>query len=303
MSKHSFQLKSMTAYGRGGVSFAYGSFSVEIQSVNRRYLEVNINLPRLFARFEGSLRKRIAQRVGRGMVNVLVGWRPEGQTPVTVIPNLTLAKSVKQAWEKIAFDLGLEAAVDLSLLAREKDLLLFEEEIPEEKSYQTALNACLEEALDHLVAMKEKEGHALSRDLHQRTYILDDLIQEIEKQAPQRCEKYRQKLVERLEELFTTSPEQEERLLREAALLAERIDITEEVVRFKSHIGQFRQMLEKPLAQATETRGKSLDFLIQELNREMNTIGSKGSDLVITQHVVKAKAELEKMREQVQNIE
>lgn len=293
----------MTAYGRGTSSFAYGSFSTEIQSVNRRYLEVNINLPRILARFEIPLRKKVSARVGRGMVNISVSWRSETQTPVKVLPNLSLAKGVKKAWEQIAFELGLEACIDLSLLAREKDLLLFEEELPEEEEVLAALERSLDEALDRLTEMKEKEGHALATDLHERTEMLDAFIEEVEKHAPEGSEKYRQKLAERLEELFEGSSENEERILREVALFAERIDVTEEVVRFKSHVRQFRQMLEKPPAEAAETRGKMLDFLIQELNREINTIGSKAADIAITREVVKAKSELEKMREQVQNIE
>lgn len=303
MSKLVFQLKSMTAYGRGSATFAYGSFSVEIQSVNRRYLEVNINLPRLLARFEIPLRKKVSERVGRGMVNVSIGWRCEMQTPVKVIPNLSLAKGVKSAWERIAHELGLEAKVGLDLLAREKDLLLFEEELSEEEGIWQALETSLDEALDRLLEMKAKEGRLLAGDLHERTRTLEAFVEEIEARAADGTEKYRQKLVERLEELFQGSPENEERILREVALFAERIDITEEIVRFRSHIDQFRHMLEKPLVESAETRGKTLDFLIQELNREINTIGSKAADIAITQQVVKAKGELEKMREQVQNIE
>ncbi|MCC5832321.1 MAG: YicC family protein [Chlamydiales bacterium] len=303
MSKQPFQLKSMTAYGRGASSFAYGSFTVEIQSVNRRYLEVNINLPKLLARFEIPLRKKVSKRVGRGMVNVFVGWRSEVQTPVKVIPNLSLAKGIKSAWEQIAFELGLEASVGLALLAQEKELLSFEEELPEEEGFLKALEESLDEALDHLLEMKEKEGGALAKDLRERTLILDEYISEIEAHAGDGSEKYRRKLIERLGELLGGSPENEERILREVALFAERVDITEEIVRFRSHATQFRQMLEKPPVESAETRGKTLDFLIQELNREINTIGSKAAAIAVTEQVVKAKGELEKMREQVQNIE
>lgn len=303
MSKPSYPLKSMTAYGRAAASFAYGSFTVEIQSVNRRYLEVNVSLPRLLTRFEAPIRKKVAERVGRGMVNVFIGWRSEAKNPVSVTPNLSLARGVKKAWEQIAYDLGLESRIDLSLFVNEKDLIIFEEELLEEEAYWSALEKALEEALDQLIAMKDKEGSSLTKDLQERINALEKVVADIEENAPEGVEKYRQKLTDRLEELFTGSPENEERILREIALFAERIDITEEIVRFKSHVQQFRQLLEKPLSEPTETRGKTLDFLIQELNREINTIGSKGSDLAITQRVVVVKGELEKMREQVQNIE
>ncbi len=300
MSNPSFNLKSMTAYGRSMHNFAYGSFTVEIQSVNRRHLEVNINLPRLLARFEIPIRKKIAERVGRGMVNVLINWRSEAKSPVTVTPNLTLAKGVKTAWETIAYELGLETKVDLSLLSQEKDILLFEEELQDEASFQDALDKSVSTALDHLLEMKVREGEVLGQDINERLNTLEQVISKVESCAPSVAEKFRQKLTERLEELFEgKSPDLEERILREVALYSERVDITEEVVRFKSHIEQVRLILIDPVT----TKGKSLDFLIQELNREINTVGSKASELEITQQVVKAKGELEKIREQVQNIE
>lgn len=303
MSKGSFQLKSMTAYGRGTASSPEGTFTVEIQSVNRRHLEVHLNLPKLLTRFEMPLRKQIQERVGRGMINVYVGWRSEGGNPVKVTPNLSLAKGIKSAWEQILFELGLEGRIDLALLAKEEGLILIDEALPEESRLFDTLNTALAEALDHFVAMKEREGKSLAHDLHERIITLIGVIEMVASLAPEGVEKVRRKLNERLEELFSGNSENEERILREVALYAERSDITEEVTRFKSHLEQFRYLLEKPLTECTETRGKTLDFLIQELNREINTIGSKASDLTITNQVVKAKGEIEKMREQVQNIE
>ncbi|MCH9627151.1 MAG: hypothetical protein S4CHLAM2_07860 [Chlamydiales bacterium] len=298
-----FQLKSMTAYGRGVSSFTYGSLTIEIQSVNRRHLEMNLSLPRLLTCFEMLIRKKIAQHVGRGMVNVLVGWRSEAKNRVMVTPNLPLAKGIKQGWEKIASDLGLQGEISLSLLAREKDLFLLEEELPDEESFRAALDQGLDEALEPFLQMKRAEGEALACDLHRRLERLQEWIQVIEACAPSVPIKYRERLTERLEGLFAGNGENEERILREVALLAERADVTEEIVRFKSHLKQFQERLEAPLAEPTETRGKTLDFLLQELNREINTVGSKASELAITQHVVTVKSELEKMREQVQNIE
>lgn len=304
MSTPFFHLKSMTAYGRGASPFPYGTLTVEIQSVNRRHLEVNVNLPRLLIRFEMPIRKKISERIGRGMLNVFVGWRSSSQqSSVKVVPNLTLARGIRNAWEQIAYDLGLEAKIDLSLLHGEKDLLIFEEELPEDESVQKALEICLTEALDRLLEMKEKEGRALSLDLHERQKALSGYLAKIEQLAPEGSEKYRKKLEERLNEFLTGNGDQEERILREVALYAERLDISEEVVRLKSHLEQFILLLETPLTEVAETRGKTLDFLIQELNREINTIGSKASDAAISQWVIKAKSELEKMREQVQNIE
>lgn len=293
----------MTAYGRGTALSSQGIFTVEIQSVNRRHLEINLNLPRLLNRFEMPLRKQIQERIGRGMINVFIGWRAEGGNPVKVSANLPLARGIKAAWEQILFDLGIESRIELTLLSKQEGLIEIEEELPQESGMLKTLHSALGEALDHLVDMKQREGKALCHDLEQRVSTLVGIIEMIASFAPEGVEKVRRKLSERLEELFSGSSENEERILREVALYAERSDITEEITRFKSHLEQFRHLLEKPLNECTETRGKTLDFLTQELNREINTIGSKASDLTITNQVIKAKGEIEKMREQVQNIE
>jgi uncharacterized protein (TIGR00255 family) len=298
-----FHLKSMTAFGKGVSDFTYGRFSIEIQGVNRRFLELNISMPRLFNRFEMDIRRQIMARVGRGMINVSVAWKAEAKQPLTVLANFPLAKGLKKAWENLASELGLDRAFPISLLVQEKDLFLYEEEIIEEEAYKQALAIALKEALDELSEMKQKEGEILASDINGRLSQLEENIVFIETHAKDAPEKYRQKLNHRLEELFSGSSENEERILREVAVYAERVDITEEIIRFKSHLAQFATMLEKPLGEEAETRGKTLDFLLQELLRECNTIGSKTSDLSISKHVVVIKSELEKIREQVQNIE
>jgi uncharacterized protein (TIGR00255 family) len=298
-----YQLKSMTAYGRGSSNFPYGRFTIEIQSVNRRYLEINLALPRIFMRFEIDIRKQIAESVGRGMLTLSLFWKTEGAQPVTVTPNLSLARALKDAWEKLASELGMEKSLPPVLVAQQQDLLLHEEEIIHEEIYRAAFHAALKEALEALLVMKRQEGAALAQDLQGRLSVLHTEISSIEKFSGDVAEKYRQKLQSRLDELFSRSVENEERLLREVALYAERVDITEEIVRFKGHLQQFEQLVERPLERDLETRGKTLDFLLQELLREINTIGSKAADLAVSQHVVAIKSELEKIREQVQNIE
>lgn len=302
-SMDKFYLKSMTAYGRGVAAFHYGRFTIEIQSVNRRHLEVSISLPRLFARFEVGIRKLVAAHIGRGALNVTVTWKTEGNQPVSVVPNLSLARSLKEAWEKLVMELGVKEDVPLSLLARQNDLFLYEEEIVNEEQYLQALNNAVTEALQALLVMKRHEGATLVHDLLKRLDQLTAEIVRIEALSVGGAEKYRQKLQGRLEEFFSGSQENEERILREVAIFAERMDITEEIVRFKSHLSQFANLVEKPLENEIETRGKTLDFLLQELLREINTVGSKASDAAIAHHVVTVKSELEKIREQVQNIE
>lgn len=302
-SMDKFYLKSMTAYGRGVAAFQHGRFTAEIQSVNRRHLEVSVSLPRLFARFEVGIRKQIAAQIGRGAVNVTVSWKTEGSQPVSVVPNLSLARSLKSAWEQLTLELGSKEEVPLSLLARQNDLFLYEEEIVNEELYQKALNSAINEALSALIVMKRREGATLVHDLQIRLKQLTTEIGSIEVLSVGGAEKYRQKLQGRLEELFSGSQENEERILREVAVFAERMDVTEEIVRFRSHLSQFAHLVEKPLENELETRGKTLDFLLQELLREINTVGSKASDATIAHHVVAVKSELEKIREQVQNIE
>lgn len=298
-----YYIKSMTAFGRDAVDFPYGRFTIEIQSVNRRYLEINIGLPRLFGRFEMEIRKQIAEGIGRGMLTVSVSWKSEGTQPVSIMPNLALARAFKGAWERLASELGLQESLPVALLAQEKDLFLYEEEMVNEELYKKALSKALRGALAALLAMKWEEGNSLAVDLIERLTTLRKEIQQIAAASQGAPEKYRIKLKERLQELFSGTQENEERILREIALYAERLDITEEIIRFKGHLDQFENLLTKPLEHELEIRGKTLDFLIQELLREVNTIGSKASDLTVAQHVVTVKSELEKIREQVQNIE
>lgn len=303
MSDDFFQLKSMTAYGRGMSDFEFGRIIVDIQSVNRRFLEVNVSLPRLFARFEIDIRKQIAASIGRGMVSVSVGWKTDSRHPVAIAPNFALARAIKGAWEKLAEELWLPTEMPLVLLTQEKDLFLHEEPEVEDSIYQKALSEAVGAAIQALLTMKRQEGEVLAQDLRGRLRILSQEITWIEAHASTATEKYRQKLAARLEELFVGSPENEERILREVAIYAEKVDIIEEIIRFKSHLDQFVQTVEKQLVQTVDSRGKVLDFLLQELLRECNTIGSKASDLAVTQHVVTIKSELERIREQVQNIE
>ncbi|MFZ0566266.1 MAG: YicC/YloC family endoribonuclease [Chlamydiales bacterium] len=293
----------MTAYGRGMSQFAYGRFIVEIQSVNRRFLEINVGLPRFFIRFEMEIRKWVAKQIGRGSVHVSLLWKGDPKHPVSITPNLSLAKSLKEAWELLAKELQLAPAIDLKLLLGEKDLLIYEEEMREEDVYRQALEASLNEALNHLVAMKQAEGKSLAQDLQHRVEAIEMLLKEIEEHAGDAAEKYGRKLRKRLEGFLSLSEEDEERLLREIVLFAERADITEEIVRFKSHLQQFSHLIEKPLESENESRGKIFEFLIQELNREINTIASKAAEKMISERVITIKSELEKMREQVQNIE
>lgn len=296
-------LKSMTAFGRGISDFVYGRLIVEIQSVNRRYLEMNISLPRQFNHFEIEIRKKLSASLGRGTINFSLNWQKDESRPLTVIPNLALAKGLNEAWKKLAHELGLMAALPLELLTQEKELFLYKEMGADEEIYRLALFDALEKAMLSLDQMKKREGQSLAFDLKSRLHNLNFLMDEVALGAQDAPEKYRKKLIARLEEIFKGNFEQHERIFHEVAIYAEKIDITEEITRFKSHLKQFLQLLNKPFENPTESRGKLLDFLLQELNRECNTIGSKSADIEIIQRVLAIKGELEKIREQVQNIE
>lgn len=292
-------LKSMTAFGRSSISSNLGRFVVEIQSVNKKHLEVNVIMPKELTRFDPDIKNWIAAQVSRGTIIVRLVASFERETPLVVKPNISLARQIKNAWDKIAEELFLDRGFELSMLANEQGILLFDEDIRDEQKYRDILKQAVEEALENLVEMKVREGAILQSDIGGRVQNLLEAIGRITLKTPGATERYRQKLKERLEEVLPGHVENEERILREITLFAEKIDISEEITRFKSHLKQFEDLLNVE----KDGVGKTLEFLVQELNREVNTIGSKASDVEVTKNVIEIKSELEKIREQIQNIE
>lgn len=287
-------LSSMTGFGRAVIDAPFGRLTVEIQSVNRKYLEVFVSLPKEFSRFEQQVRKWVGDAVSRGQVAVRVFLIPNVSVIEGLLPDPTILKGLKKGWEKIAKELGTDP--------KEITLAFMMEHLPvqpkqAEAEEDTHLKACIEEALEGLLKMKKAEGKALEKDLSSRLKSLEAMIGKIEDFAPDATQKMRQKLSERMAEVFKPGIESEERLVREVALFAERADIAEEITRFKSHVLQFREALKGSLV------GRKMDFLIQEMGREVNTIGSKSMEAKISHLVVEMKSELEKIREQVQNLE
>lgn len=299
MSSNSTTIKSMTAFGRGSCSFSAGVVTVEIQSVNRRHLEINVSSPDIFRRFDVIVKKLIERRIGRGMINVYIEWKVEANDSVTVTPNIALAIELKNAWQKISQALALDEKITLSLLNQTHTLFAFDTKLPDEKIIISALEKSVDEAVNAVMLIKEKEGEVILIDLNDRIEHISEMVSNIEKQAPQATEKYRAKLTERLNEILSSKIEHDERLLREVAMFAEKVDITEEIVRFKSHLTQLAHVL----GASKDSTGKTIEFFLQELQREINTIGAKASDANITQQVILVKGEIEKMREQVQNVE
>lgn len=290
-------LKSMTAYGRGSAGMEGGEISIEVLSVNRRHLEVQVFAPRLLSSFEVEIRKRLSQEILRGQVTVRVSVRFHGKSPFEVQPNIGYAQQMKKGWLQIeeALEIPEGQGFRLGLLASLPDLFVTELDERNREELQNTVLKALDAALKAYQEMREKEASVLRVDFEKRLQILKTCLKTIQEQGLHASDKYRQKLLERLQ-AFMEASETDERILKEIALYADKIDITEEIVRFQSHVRQFEEGLDK-------ADGKKLEFIVQEMQRETNTMGSKSMDVLITAQVINMKAELEKIREQLQNIE
>jgi uncharacterized protein (TIGR00255 family) len=289
---------SMTGYGKGEVTGEFGRISVEIRSVNHRYGEIYVKLPRTLLQYELEVRKVVAERLKRGKIEAFVqldGRSGEAGNPTV---NLAMARSYYTAFNELREALALAEPVTLDLLIAQKDVLTAREEVVPDEAVATALHDALASALDNVVKMRSEEGDALYGELHGRMTALLALVGRVAARAPLVVKTGAEKLQERLAKLLTDGTIDESRLAQEVAILADRSDITEELVRLQSHQKQFFATLA-----LDEPVGRKLDFLLQEVNREVNTIGSKANDGEIAMLVVELKAELEKIREQVQNIE
>lgn len=289
-------LKSMTAYGRSSLVTPVGRFVAEIKSVNRKFLDISIVTQKGLSCFETEIRDWVSSQINRGKVDVSIWATFEGTPPVKVTPNLALAKEIKGAWDQIAEALKLDESCNVEMLQKEPGILIYEENVEDLEVYRKILKEAIEMALNEAMKMKMAEGAALQKDIENRLKKMGEWVEQIEKKADGSVQKYREKLVQRIGEL---TPDVDDRILKEIALYAERIDISEEITRFKSHIKQFFQYL----ASGTEGVGKTLEFLVQELLREANTIGSKSQDVEISRINVEIKTEIERIREQIQNVE
>lgn len=291
-------LASMTGFGRSVVETPLGRLVVEILSVNRKYFEMYVTLPKELSRFEIEVRKWVGEKVSRGQVSVRVQLSLSAENMGAALPEFEMLKQFKQGFEELAKKLGFDPkTIDLPFLVAH---------LPQspkgaffEKGELSYLQKGVDEALIALVAMKQEEGRALKTDLVKRLKEIAEIVEKVEELAPQSVIKAQERLREKLEGLVKESGEMEERLLREVALFADKVDIAEELTRLRSHIGQFEAFCKAKQAPI----GRKMDFLVQEMGREINTIGSKSADAKIAYFVVEMKSELEKMREQIQNIE
>lgn len=290
----------MTAYGRATLTHQVGRFTAEIQSLNRKHLEIQTSLPKDLQRYDHEVRKLLAQSIARGQVSLRLNAYYEHSAPSTAVPNLPLARQLAAAWKQIAKELNLpDNSLTLDLLADQPDILILSDEAADEKPYREAILEVVDAALKQLLEMRKREGEALQVDINNHFERLRKGINQIAKLAPNATAKYRQKLRERLEEILPGAIENEEKILREVCVFAEKVDIAEEIMRFNSHLDQCLKLIQTDAAHV----GKNLEFLLQELGREINTIGSKSSDLEVSRLVVEAKGDIERIREQIQNVE
>lgn len=289
---------SMTGYGRSRQTLGGREITVELKSVNSRYFEYSSRIPRSCAFMDERLKKLLAGRVSRGKVELSLQLQGSSEADIVVVPDLALAKSYQNALRALSEELQLRCDLPLSLLARFPDVLCARRAEPdEEQLWQEVSGVCLA-ALGSFTDMRAAEGEKLREDILSRLDFLEDAVSEVEKDSAARMEAYTQRLYARLKTVLEDRTVDDARVLTEAAIFADKTAVDEETVRLRSHIAQYRGILEEggPV-------GRKLDFLTQELNRETNTIGSKCQDLAITRLVVDMKAEIEKIREQVQNIE
>ena len=292
-------LNSMTGYGRVKQESALREITVEIRSVNHRYLDVNIKVPRVYGFLEELLKKQAASLVARGKVDIYVSVRDKEGADLKLTLNTPVAMAYLDALSDLSgkYDLPKEQ-VTASMLIRMPEVLSVSHEEVDSDTITAEVMAVFKVAIGDYNDMRRREGMRLCDDILMRAGSISDLIGAIEKRSPVTVEEYRKRITARMNEILDGSPLAEQRILSEAALFADKVSVTEEVVRLRSHISQLKKMLISKSAV-----GKKLDFLVQEMNREANTIGSKASDFGIATHVVDLKAEIEKIREQVQNIE
>jgi uncharacterized protein (TIGR00255 family) len=291
-------IQSMTGYGQSDCEVGGVQLQVEVRSVNHRFLEISFRLPPGWGGMEEEIKSLLRHYLKRGKVNLSLAFEETTHSLRKWEVDWELADGWIQAAKTLQQRYGLAGEISFGQLLQQPELLRLEEaNIQVEMARQPALQA-VEAAVQSLVKMRRREGQALALDLQTRLQALEQLAAEMDERAPSVVSHYRKRLHERLKDFLSHAALDEDRILAEAALFAEKADITEELTRLRSHIAQFREVLVRE-----EAVGRRLDFLIQEMNREVNTIGSKAQDAPISNRVVECKSELEKMREQVQNIE
>ncbi len=291
-------IRSMTGFGRGSAAYEDGAVACEVRSVNHRFCDVKVRAPREFLWTEGLVTAGVRERLARGSVTVSLRWERRPASGVQVVLDRSLLEAYRTRLQEMAEILGVEARLDPLALATFDGVLVREEVDPDAKGMTRAIRDALGVALDGVIAMRIREGEALAADLRTRLKTLRTQVSEIERIAAGRVEARRDRLQARLDDLLGDATLSSERLAQEVAILADRLDVSEEIERLRAHLDALDGILDEdgPV-------GRKLDFLVQELGREANTVGSKAQDADLGGAVVALKAEIERVREQVQNVE
>ncbi|HPX57031.1 MAG TPA: YicC family protein [Syntrophales bacterium] len=292
-------IKSMTGYGKAEAMLDGRKYAVEIRSLNHRYLEISLRLPGSLSSLETEIRRRVGERFSRGRIEVSVrvdtnGNMEEGRLEL----NLPLLKNYHDLLRRLKAEFQLSGDITLDHFTGFKDIFVPMEVDTDMELIAAQIGTVLDEAVRLLTEMRQKEGELLLVDLDEHIRRVEGCLNVIADRAPKCVQEYQRRLTERIRELTGGVDVDEIRLSQEVAIMADKSDVTEEIVRLASHISQFREMLK-----SGDAIGRKIDFLIQEMNREINTIGSKTGDLDISRNVIEIKSELGKLREQVQNIE
>ena len=291
-------IKSMTGYGRAVETVNGREFTVELRSVNNRYLDCSVRLPRLLSFGEDAVKQAVKRSISRGKVDVFISVRSEGGDETKVTLNQGVLEGYLAAMRQMVADYGVQDDISVSTVSRLPDVFLVEKPEVDEEQLLADLMSVVNQALEGYDAMRRTEGEALDRDLRSRGQTILELVALVEQGNAQTVIDYRTRLENKLREVLENTAIDESRILTEAAIFADKVAVDEETVRLRSHLQQMNTMLDGGGAV-----GRKLDFLLQEMNRETNTIGSKCTDVRLARIVVDIKAELEKIREQTQNIE
>ena len=291
-------IRSMTGFGRAQGVLGGKDITVEIRSVNHRYFEFSARLPRAYSWLEEKLKGVAQGAASRGKVEVSLLIQTVEGSDAQVVVNTALAREYVEALRELGRELDLPDDLSLSAVARFGEIFTLRRAPDDEEEVQANVLAVAAQAAERFSQMRRAEGEKLREDILGRLISIEERVAQVEERSPQTVAEYRQKLTARMEELLGKAAVEEQRILAEAAIVADRWAVDEETVRLRSHIAQLRSILDTP-----EAVGRKLDFIAQEMNREANTIGSKAQDVRIAQVVVEIKSEIEKIREQVQNIE
>ena len=291
-------IKSMTGYGRARKTLNKRDIIVEVRSVNNRYLDCTVKMPRMYTFAEDAIKQRVQKAISRGKVDVYISVDASAADVAKVTVNRELAAGYAAALQELAQVCGTEPHVTAEQLARFPDVLTVTKADEDLETVSSDLCEVLEEALESYNAMRAVEGKKLAEDILNRLDTIESYTAQVEQRSPETVKEYREKLTARMQEVLQSTTIDPQRILTEAAIYADKVAVDEETVRLRSHVAQLRTMVE-----SDEPMGRKMDFLIQEGNREANTTGSKCNDVEIARVVVGLKAEVEKMREQVQNVE